>query len=135
MSKLELIKKDLQNIEKELGEYKEVEFSREDEQVEIFIRNVVKETEEKAVKKVVQELECEWDTLKGGECISSSLRDRMKTLFYGAMKPRPDRGWQTSSVGELCLSFRTDGITSAHENGQVQAAIEKAKAALQKNKK
>lgn len=133
MNKIELLRKDLLSIQKELDN-SEVIFTKEEEQLKFFINHITRETKKSKTENDLRELEEQWDSLEE-DCVSSNLRNKMNTLFFGSARSKPEHNWQNCNLGEVCFAFRKEGNIPDNEQIKVNSAIEKAREMLKKNKK
>lgn len=132
MNKLQLLKNDLLKIEKELEVTKarDVVFTKEDQQIEIFMTSCVNELKVKArLELTADDFESNWSNIEPTE-LSDHLKRRVKRIFA---PKEPDNEFNWGLSPDLCVSFRKTGETS-DDSAKVQSAIEKARNAL-KNKK
>lgn len=133
MNKFQLLKNDLLKIEKELEVSKErdVVFTNEDQQIEIFMASCVNELKMKAscLELTAEDFENNWNNIEPIE-LSDHLNRRVKRIF---MREEPDNTFNWRLSPDLCVSFRKTGETS-DDSTKVQSAIEKARNLL-KNKK
>lgn len=134
MNKLQLLKNDLLKIEKEIEVMKErdVIFTNEDQQIEIFMASCVNELKMKAccLELTAEEFENNWNNIEPIE-LSDHLRRRVKRIFA---REEPDKTFNWGLSPDLCVSFRKSDETS-DDSAKVQSAIEKAKNLLRNKKR
>lgn len=134
MNKLQLLKNDLLKIEKEIEVTKErdVVFTNEDQQIEIFMSSCINELKMKAgcLELTAEEFENNWNNIEPLE-LSDHLKRRVKRIFA---REEPDNAFNWGLSPDLCVSFRKSGETS-DDSAKVQSAIEKAKNLLRNKKR
>ena len=132
MNKLQLLKNDLLKIEKELEvtQARDVVFTKEDQQIEIFMASCVNELKVKTrLELTADDFESNWNNIEPIE-LSDHLKRRVKRIFA---REEPDNASNWGLAPDICVSFRKTGEVS-DDSAKVQSAIEKARNLL-KNKK
>ncbi|SCM82311.1 hypothetical protein KL86SPO_50082 [uncultured Sporomusa sp.] len=125
----ELIKKDLMDIEKGLSSVNTLSLSKEEQQVEIFVKScaVNKDLSDQEVKEI-------WNTVPS-ESLSPALNSRISSLFNKQCISRQKDSWNIDS-NKVRLAFRkNEEPLDQEEASKVSSAIERARQKMQDRKK
>ena len=125
----ELVRKDLMEIKKELPTDKAVVLSKEEQQVEIFVKNC-------AVRRDItdQEVREIWNSAPA-ETLSPALNSRISGLFSKQCISRQKDSWDIGS-NSICVAFRkNEEPLDQEEASKVNSAIERARQKLKERKK
>ena len=133
MNKVQLLKNDLLKIEQdiELLNERDVIFTNEDQQIEIFMKSCANEIKLNSgrIELTADEFENNWNNIQLDE-LSDCLRRQVKSFFS---REKEDTSFNFGFTPNFCLSFRKTGETN-DDIEKTQSAIERAQNLL-KNKR